>query len=341
MAARCRLHGAFGFPLKRRGEVLGVMEFFSREIRAPEAELLAMMATIGNQIGMFMDRQRAQEELSRFFELSLDMLCVAGFDGYFKRVNPAWQKVLGYTEEELLSRPYLELVHPDDLAVTAAEAEKLTDGQQTIYFENRYRHKDGTIRWLMWAAAPFPEQQIIYAAARDITERKAAEETLAEYAKDLQITHRDLEDQASRLAQMVKELEVAKGRAEEAAATKSAFLANMSHEIRTPLNAILGMTALALADAADGRTDRTIWRRSSSPRELCSPSSTTSSTSPRSRRIAWTSSTPPSSCAKPLVTPHECWRFAPAKRASSSRSMSRPRLPTRCWAMPAVCVRCC
>ncbi len=98
----------------------------------------------------------------------------------------------------------------------------------------------------MWAAAPFPEQQIIYAAARDITERKAAEETLAEYAKDLQITHRDLEDQASRLAQMVKELEVAKGRAEEAAATKSAFLANMSHEIRTPLNAILGMTALAL-----------------------------------------------------------------------------------------------
>ena len=246
VAARCRLHGAFGFPLKRRGEVLGVMEFFSREIRAPEAELLAMMATIGNQIGMFMDRQRAQEELSRFFELSLDMLCVAGFDGYFKRVNPAWQKVLGYTEEELLSRPYLELVHPDDLPASAAEAEKVSDGEETIYFENRYRHKDGTIRWLMWAAAPFPEQQIIYAAARDITERKAAEETLAEYAKDLQITHRDLEDQASRLAQMVKELEVSKGRAEAAAATKSVFLANMSHEIRTPLNAILGMTALAL-----------------------------------------------------------------------------------------------
>ena len=82
----------------------------------------------------------------------------------------------------------------------------------------------------MWAAAPFPEQQIIYAAARDITERKAAEETLAEYAKDLQTTHRDLEDQASRLAQMVKELEVAKGRAEEAAASEERV--SRKHESR-------------------------------------------------------------------------------------------------------------
>jgi PAS domain S-box-containing protein len=225
IAAREGLHAAFGFPVLLRGEVLGVMEFFSREIRAPDADLLSMLTTVGNQIGMFIDRSRAQQERDRFFTLSLDMLLIAGFDGCIKRVNPAWQRVLGYTEADLLSRPYLDLVHPDDREATLAEAAKLSAGKEVIYFENRYRHKDGTLRWLMWTAVPIPEQQAVYAAARDITERKAADETMTE---------------------LVKELEVAKQRAEDAAETKSAFLANMSHEIRTPLNAILGMTTLAL-----------------------------------------------------------------------------------------------
>ena len=98
----------------------------------------------------------------------------------------------------------------------------------------------------MWTCAPFRQHQIVYASARDITERKAAEETMASYARDLEMSQRSLEEQAARLAQLVKELEVSKWRAEEATEAKSAFLANMTHEIRTPLNAILGMTALAL-----------------------------------------------------------------------------------------------
>ena len=240
------LHAAFGFPLLLRGEVLGVMEFFSREVREPDEELLALLSTVGSQIGMFIDRRRAEEERDRFFTLSLDMLCIAGFDGYFKRVNQAWTRVLGYTEAELLSRPYMEMVHPDDRDATTAEAGRLADGQQVLYFENRYFHKDGSLRWLLWAAAPFTAQKLIYGAARDITERKLAEERMARDARDLKATHRALEDQASRLEQLVRELEISKRRAEEATEMKGAFLANMSHEIRTPLNAIIGMTTLAL-----------------------------------------------------------------------------------------------
>ncbi|HZB26763.1 MAG TPA: ATP-binding protein, partial [Vicinamibacterales bacterium] len=246
IAAREGLHAAFGFPVVMQGDVISVMEFFSLEIRPPDDGLLAMLSSVGSQIGLFYGRRRAQDDLDRFFALSLDLLCVVGFDGYFKRVNPAWQQVLGYTAEELLSRPYLEFIHPDDREPSHQEALKLSTGAAMLHFENRFLHKDGTCRWFLWSATPFPELQILYAAAHDITERKAAEQTLSDYARDLEASHRALEEQTARLAQLVKELETARRRAEEAAETKSAFLANMSHEIRTPLNAILGMTALAL-----------------------------------------------------------------------------------------------
>ena len=92
------------------------------------------------------------DELERFFELSYDLLCVLGYDGYYRRVNPAFQRTLGFTEEELLAEPYLSFVHPDDRAASAADLGSLARGEQTGVFEERHLHKDGTYRWLHWSA---------------------------------------------------------------------------------------------------------------------------------------------------------------------------------------------
>jgi PAS domain S-box-containing protein len=124
------------------------------------------------------ERKQAEEERDRLFELSLDLLCVASFDGHFERVNPAFEEVLGYTEEELLDRSFVEFVHPEDRAAAAGAVESLARGVQTAYFENRLLCKDGSQVWLAWKAVPVVEENLIYATGRDITEGKRAEEAL-------------------------------------------------------------------------------------------------------------------------------------------------------------------
>jgi PAS domain S-box-containing protein len=164
----------------------------------------------------------AREELDRFFSLSLDLLCIAGVDGRFHRVNPAWEETLGWTAAELTAVPYLELVHPDDRRATSAEAADLAGGGTTLRFENRYLAKDGSYRWLSWKAAAAAERGLIYAAARDITDEKRTAFALEQHVIELKAMNDELE----------------------------AFSYSVSHDLRAPLRHIVGFASLLAQSSA-------------------------------------------------------------------------------------------
>src|SRR3989304_334860 len=124
------------------------------------------------------ERKRAEEERDRLFNFSIDLFCIAGFDGYFKQLNPAWEKTLGWTNAELMSKPYIEFVHPADRQATANAAGTLIDGRLIYAFDNRYLCKNGTYKWISWNSYPLVGEGLIFAVARHITERKQAEEKL-------------------------------------------------------------------------------------------------------------------------------------------------------------------
>ncbi len=124
-------------------------------------------------------RRRAEREIDDVYDLSLDLLCILGVDGYLKRVNPAFERALGCQAAELLSRPLLEFIHPDDRQAMEATIARLQTGRGAERFESRYVRFDGVARWLEWSARPMVERGLIYAAARDVTDARMLVEELA------------------------------------------------------------------------------------------------------------------------------------------------------------------
>jgi PAS domain S-box-containing protein len=127
----------------------------------------------------------ADELERRLFAVSIDMLCVLDFNGFFKRLNPAWERTLGFTRAELQSKPFIEFVHPDDRARTLAQNASVRAGGQALSFENRYLCKDGSYKWLLWNATPDLGQEVVYSVARDVTARKLAEQEREQLVREL------------------------------------------------------------------------------------------------------------------------------------------------------------
>ena len=233
LATTAGLRACWSQPVRGpEGRVLGAFAIYHRQVSSPSDEDISFIEAAAELAAIAITRERARADLARsearavraletetatardlttFFEVSLDMLCIRDRDLRFVKVNRAWETVLGYPIAELEGRLMLDFIHPDDTGATSGQMDRMRIEDEVRGFVNRYRHRDGTWRHLEWRARRVGD--LVYGVARDVTERLAFE----------------------------AEIRAAKQAAEAANQAKSDFLANMSHEIRTPLNGVIGV----------------------------------------------------------------------------------------------------
>ncbi len=232
------------FPTKLKDGSIRFIEVFTSKTK------IAGKSYLHSIVHDITDRKKAERELQRFFDLVPNMVCVTTSNGIFERLNKAWESTLGFTVDEMISKPFLEFIHPDDKNATYAEAQKHLAGQQIINFVNRYRTKSGEYKLLEWVASPSPDGKKLYAAARDITEKVEKDNELKRYrdhleelvelrTQELNKVNADLNEQLRKEKELEMMLRKSLGKEKELNELKTRFISTASHEFRTPMTSVL------------------------------------------------------------------------------------------------------
>lgn len=247
------LHGAFAFPLMLHSEVLGVVEFFSHEIRPPDGDLLSLLTAAGSQIGQFIERTQAESfrrQLAAIVESSHDAIIGATLDGIITSWNLGAQRIYGYTEGEVVGHSLSLMVPSEKTEEFKAIINRTNQGKRTEQYETVRVNKFGGRIYVSITVSPVLDStgkvRSLSVIAHDISEHKAKEEQIKSLNQDLESQVSQLAVLNSELKSLSERLANARDQAVEASSIKSQFLANMSHEIRTPMNAIIGMSDLLL-----------------------------------------------------------------------------------------------
>ncbi len=214
----------------RNGEWKWIDEVGTGVQSGEQVELIeGFMSDITLQKQAETELQKVAEENYRLFNNPVTLNVIAGFDGYFKRINPTWTQLLGWSEEEFRSKEFFEFVHPDDIEATRAAMSSLGKGNNLLSFENHYRCKDGTYRCLLWGAATDVSHQLIYASAIDITERKKQEQELLRSKQNIEAIALKLQEQNRQLDE---------------------FAHIISHNLRSPIGNIKALIGLLNATSS-------------------------------------------------------------------------------------------
>lgn len=192
VAKQMGLASAIGIPIFFKAEIIAVFCLYSEKLFSKLPLSSNLLQSISTQIGADIQKNRIDEELNHFFSLSPDVLCIASEDCYFRKINPAMVKIMEYTEAELLSTYIPEFVHPEDRGMYLSGFKESHDEFQPLIFENRFLTKSGKTVWFEWQMIPLKSEGLIYAVAKDITQKKGMDEEKKQLIEALTNNNREL-----------------------------------------------------------------------------------------------------------------------------------------------------